>query len=217
MRSFIVIAGFLLLALTGLAAGLWSNRWSTGSVGAVPGQLSKIPLEIQEWAGRSNPMNDREQAVGQIDDYAIRQYQNTRDGTTLLAMVVGGRAGPISVHTPDVCFPGAGFKQVGATILREIPGTRDNVTYPFRTAEFVKVTGGQTTRIRVYWSWLSTEGWSTPAEPRIAFARESALYKVYIVEEITGSNRAGSPDAAAQFIPLFLTEVEACLQQSNRV
>ena len=38
-------------------------------------------------------------------------------------LLLCGRPGPVSVHTPDLCFPGAGFQEAGEPTRCPIPGS----------------------------------------------------------------------------------------------
>lgn len=48
-------------------------------------------------------------------------YVHRTNGRAAAAMLMCGRPGPIAVHTPDVCYPGAGYRQVGPRKIIDVP------------------------------------------------------------------------------------------------
>lgn len=211
MRAAIVLSGLTIVLISGIVSGMWSERWMQQSMPLNKGQLARLPLQLQGWAAQENSMSEREKAQAQIEDYTIRQYVNQRDGKSLIVMIVGGRPGPVSVHTPDVCFPGAGFRQISPKVLREFAAPHGRPSYPFWSADFQKSTGSHVATIRVLWTWYASQGWQAPGEARLAFAREPVLYKLYIVQELPDAADSNRDTGLDSFIPLFLADTEGRL------
>ena len=88
------------------------------------------------------------------------QYENTKSGTKIGLLLVCGRPGPVSVHTPDICYPGAGYEMVQARPMVFSGGSACRRKLPeFITAEFVNDQSFPPDRSRVYWSWTVTGTW----------------------------------------------------------
>src|SRR5690349_20084084 len=87
-----------------------------------------------------------------------------------------GRSGNMAVHTPEVCYRGAGFE------LREQPAPvalYDAAGSQMWSATFAKNTG-PISRLRLYWAWNSQGEWQAATAPRWEFRREPFLYKLYV-------------------------------------
>jgi hypothetical protein len=86
----------------------------------------------------------------------------------------------VSTHTPDVCYPGSGFKMMKAPRTESIDlPTGGKATY--LVAEFEKKTATTFERHRVRWSWTTDGTWVVPDRPRFAFLAAPELYKLYVV------------------------------------
>src|SRR5947209_2410247 len=119
-----VLTVVVIVTLSGVVHGVWTNRWGTAkAVQEAAEKLEKnVPMTIGEWDGQAKEMTEREIAIGEIDGYVSRSYVNRRTGSMVSLLIVCGRPGPISVHTPDVCYGGAGYEQVGPTPRYAAPG-----------------------------------------------------------------------------------------------
>ena len=89
----------------GFAEGLWMHRWTPQSdLKLAAARLAEVPMSVGEWEGRALELDSREIAIGEIAGYIRRHYVHRRTGKYLTMMLLCGRAGPITVHPPDVCF-----------------------------------------------------------------------------------------------------------------
>src|SRR5262249_10183186 len=153
-------------------------------------------------------LGEREVAIGELEGYLSRRYVHRRTGVAVSALLVCGRPGPISVHTPEVCYAGAGYAQVGAPRAYEGPaGSPSRVRVP----DFEKRNVATPTLLRICLAWGSGGEWSAPANPRWAFAGRPWLYKFYVVREMT---RAGEPlegDPAGELIKGLVPQLQEAL------
>jgi exosortase len=206
----IVVALCILLA-SGIIHGLWTDRWRLSpDIERAISKLDQIPMAVGEWRGRPQSVNERELTAGGIDGLAVRHYQNTRTGRTVTLVLVCGRPGPVSVHTPDICYPGAGFemKETQPVKFSVDPDGRGS---NFLRADFEKRESFPPQRRRVCWSWNATGKWSVPENPRLAFASRALLYKMFLViPTIEGSERSAY-DGESVFLRQFLPELDKVL------
>jgi hypothetical protein len=49
-------------------------------------------------------------------------------------------------------------------------------------------------RLRICWSWNGSGKWEAPANPRLAFARYSALCKLYVITDVSSSKNSSPSD-----------------------
>ena len=63
---------------------------------------------IGDWQGTSFELSAKDQATAASFCLA-RRYSNPTNGATVSVLLLGGVPAKISVHTPDVCYSGAGY------------------------------------------------------------------------------------------------------------
>jgi hypothetical protein len=138
----------------------------------------------------------------------MRSYRNLRHNGTVTVILMCGRAGRMSVHTPEVCYRGAGYEMHGApaplTVKSEGSGQQDTLW----TARFTKH-AGVAADLRLYWAWNADGAWQAPASPRWTFRGEPFLYKLYVSQD--GQDATGSGEAAHGFLRRFLPEAREFL------
>jgi hypothetical protein len=197
-------------AVLGIAAvhGVWSDRWNLGSEPeASAARLAGIPSRLGEWDGSERQLNERELVIGEIAGYVHRVYTNRRTGAVVSVLLVCGRPGPISVHTPDVCYAGLGYEFPR-------PPTRQTLSLtPDAPAEFLV---GQMQKVgsagRILWGWNASGSWVAPPNPRYTFARYPVLFKLYVTRELSRPDEPlESDDASVEFLRVFLPEVHKAL------
>src|SRR4051794_39520598 len=113
-RAIPTVVGVLILVVAGVVHGRWTGRWEPpGAMTRYASALKRVPTTVGDWAGRADTLDDRTVKVAGIDGYFLGQFVNGRTGASSTVMVVCGRPGPISVHTPEVCYGGSGYVKVG--------------------------------------------------------------------------------------------------------
>jgi hypothetical protein len=95
---------------------------------------------------------------------------------------ISGIPGSVATHTPDVCYPGSGYKTLRGPRKENfaLPDGRECTIY---VADFEKKSQTKADRVRVRWAWMHEGAWVAPDNPRWQFAgqlRAPTLYKVYI-------------------------------------
>ncbi|MBX9623567.1 MAG: EpsI family protein [Gemmataceae bacterium] len=210
-----VVAAVAAVAAAGVFHGRLTDRWgSSGQLEAAVAAMDRVPDRFGEWAaaGEDRPLDDDALRVGGIRGHVQRTFTGPGDPGPLTLLVVCGRGGPISVHTPDVCFTGAGFRQLGreqAVKVRGADGREDT----FKAARFAEPAGFGRGEQEVYWAW-SADGrtWDAPDNPRLAFARKKALYKLYVVRRLV-PGETGKPSEA--FLGQALPGLRAALAAAD--
>jgi hypothetical protein len=177
--TFLVVAG--LVAGGALLNGATTQRWSTFARDpARTERLHAAELRFEDWQASEVPtdMPTNERSVA-----TSRRYASPTTGRTAVVTVISGIPGSVSTHTPDVCYPGSGYKTLHGPKREtvELPGGRKAECY---VADFEKKTATRHDRVRVRWAWTTDGTWVAPDSPRWQFARQLAaapvLYKVYI-------------------------------------
>lgn len=195
----------------GVLHGRTVDRWGTSErLTQAVDALRGVPPTVGPWAGKDmEPIPEAVLKLAQINGYVQRTYTAPGGGEPVSVLLVCGRGGPISVHTPDICFAGAGYKQVTEAVPTTVEaGGR---SHTFWAAKF-DAPGERAGMQEVLWGW-SADGreWSAPANPRRQFAREKALYKLYVIRQVPPTERPGDPDPARAFLRDALPAAAAAL------
>lgn len=187
----------------GYFEGRWTDRWqpSRGLEQAVA-RLGELPLNVGEWDGEASTLDDRQIAKGEIQGYVLRRYTHRLTGRTLSILLVCGRPGPMSLHTPEVCYPGAGFSQQGAAKREKYAAGAE-----FWVAKFNKPDPIDPEMLRISWAWNADGAWTAPDQPRFTFASRAALYKLYVIQQLPPAEEKYE-DLAADFLKELLPAVE---------
>jgi hypothetical protein len=207
-RALPIVTALALVLAAGLVHGRWTRRWAgSGEVEAAVAGLRQVPLTLGGWQGRPFEL-DREQLVmAEIDGYVARRYEDPRGGSSVTVLLVCGRPGPISVHTPDVCYDGAGYEALGKPAHFQLPvGTSGRVA-GFRHVLFRKTNSVVPGYLRVFWSWTSAGTWEAPDNPRLSFASRPALYKLYVIRETATGGGLVEDDPGLKFLQVLLPEI----------
>ena len=165
-----------------------THRWSV--VTPDPARAQAAHAHAIQFADYRPTDIPSEMPVKERSAVTCRRYDSAGGAPAVVVSLTSGPPGAVSTHTPDVCYPGGGYK-----IVREpkketidLPGGKQ-ATY--LVAEFEKKTATAVERQRVRWAWSADGGWGVPDRPRLAFLRDSELFKLYVVTGV-------SADAAQQ-------------------
>lgn len=205
-RALIVIAAFGILGAAAVGHGLRTDRWgpSADLLGAAA-KLQDLPKEIGDWTSQDSKLSDAELGIAQVAGYLVRQYRHKYTHESVTVMILCGRPGPVAVHTPEVCYAGAGFVPGPATKLKLADS---DVLWQ---ADFVKA-GAASETLRILWGW-STEGTLLASDsPRTDFARSKALYKIYIIRSVSGPGPAAEAESKPEME--LLNSLRPFLQKS---
>lgn len=204
-----VVAACLLVISTTLLQGWWTERWSDRNV-AKELELSaavleeKFPKEFGTWEYVQELASDPKQleragAVGHVS----RLYRDTATNVKVSAFVVCATPHNASGHTPDRCYPGAGFEIAESEHRQSIP-LQDGRTAETFTGTFRKT--GQT--LRVFWTYGGDGTWIAPQIARIELAGRGAVYKLYAIIDETRLRDGQAQAICADFLAALLPEID---------
>jgi len=209
------IAFISLVLVAGVYQGMENERWhSSSNVADAARRLENVPRLLGDWKGQEQPLN-----IGDLTHLGIRghmsaRYRNSTTGDVVTVLIVCGRPGPISVHTPDVCYRTAGYTAAGEIHAKEIPiegGKKRSVWAQW----FRRPATQAASQIEVNWAWLANNEWVAPDNSRLSFAGFAAIYKLYVVRELPALESNRKRDASALFLHDFLPALEKVLAPSR--
>ena len=179
LRLIPVVVASLAVIACGVVHGFWTDRWVKA---AEPDRAGKryadVPLTIGDWEGQA--IDSKSSQGDEITGWLQRRYRNRKTNETVLIALVCGRPGPVSIHTPDVCYGASGYN-VGTPHRVSVPGNKGE----FWTADAVKPSATGDTRLRLYWGWNDGGGWQAADNARQTYPRSHVLHKLYVIRELT--------------------------------
>jgi len=221
------IAAIVLVAGVTVVQGTWTERWGRQHDVAGLDRAARLlerafPKNFGDWSYEKELESDpkeleRAGAVGHIS----RLYRSGKSKTPISAFVVCATPHDASGHTPDRCYPGAGF-EIAEAEHRETIKLQDGRLAEAFTGTFRKQ--GQT--LRVFWTYgVSSPDpeaakspapddsnpprlrWIAPGIARIALNGEVAVYKLYAIIDQTKLTPSQSTfectDFLGQLLPAF--------------
>jgi hypothetical protein len=203
------VVGLGILLGSELVHGHWTNRWRwsdepRASCAKLPRQDE--PLILGDWKGYPTPpLQEQDIIIGEIAGYFHQVFKHPR-GYVLEVLVVCGRPGPIAVHTPEVCLGGEGFIQEDTK--QRYPVRLADQTAEFWLGQFYRYDGGLRRDQRQFWTYSTNGSWTAEDNPRFRFAGLPALYKIYIMRQMSRKDEKLEEDPTTEFIKVFMPEMQ---------
>jgi hypothetical protein len=207
-----VLAALSLIALAGAVHGRWTNRWRQApALTALASRLDSIPMVLGEgaWTATSRELPPKEVTMTGAAGYLSRVYRNPSTGLKVSVLLLCGLPGAMATHTPEACYPGAGYT-LGTSENHVVRYGQPESQVEFRTA-IASRSGSNPSALRLFWGWRGSKGWSAPEEPRWSFAAESMLTKMYVQRELTGADVDPVKDPCNEFLSLLLPQLDSVL------
>ena len=207
-----VVLAVLLVASVTAVQGVWTDRWTGRNVRAELKEAAdrleaRFPNRFGRWEFVQELASDPKQleragAVGHIS----RLFSNRETGAKVSVFIVCATPHDASGHTPDRCYPGAGFEIAEAEHRQSIP-LEDGRTAETFTGTFRKT--GQT--LRVFWTYGVDGRWIAPQIARIELAGTSAVYKLYAIIDETRLPGGEATVICGDFLSALLPEFDAAM------
>jgi len=176
-RTPALIASLLLVGAGAVVHGATTHRWSmlapaASRAEAIHAGVLKLGESSQEDVPSELPVKERSRVT-------CRRYNFPGDPGTVVVSITSGPSGAVSTHTPDVCYPGSGYKTVQAP-KKETVELPDGTRASYMVAVYEKKTATSVDRQRIRWAWSTAGEWDVPSYPRMHYLN-TELYKLYIV------------------------------------
>jgi hypothetical protein len=196
--------------LAGVAHGLYSHRWAPAAeMGDAQRRLDALPRTIGSWTATDLPMEADVLDRASIRAYLSRDYRDAATGRSVRILVVAGPPGPIAVHTPDVCYQGAGYELSGEPEAVTV-GTDKGRLW---RGKFDKTQSPVPSALLIAWGWNGGSGWEATDHraTRVRYAFRPVLYKLYLVTDMLPADKKGQSDPLGEFASQLLPELDRAL------
>jgi len=183
IRTSHLVAVAVLLVGSAVCHGYWTNRWTGLATSHLDGDIvATIDPKIGDWEGGESTSQSEE---GQRPYSMARRFTNHHLNKSVTISLISGIPGKVATHTPDVCYPGSGYRMKTEIKLIQIPIGEGKVIDCYMS-EFQKTTASGTETLRVRWTWTDGDGeWNAPSYPRWFYARSPILHKLYVVYPVS--------------------------------
>ncbi len=200
------------LVVSGLAHGLASHRWHSESplLAQAVARLERTPLVIGTWRGTARQLDSAELTKAGVAEAFLRSYDSSDRRARVHVLLVCGYPGPVSVHSPEACFPAAGYTLIGVPTRYQAPFSSGARPAEFWKAGFSGGSGLVPAHRTTYWAWNATGAWQAPDQPRWAFASSPILYKLYVSCETIPADEG----LESSVCEAFLADLLPALQQT---
>jgi hypothetical protein len=153
---------------------------------ACPFPLKELPRSIAGWHAveGSDKMLDPEIArIAGSSDHFIRIYQNEKTNEQVTVFVLYGLANSVYGHTPEVCYPAAGYQQTVASDNRDFSIPDSTIRAQYCSATFAKTMGGigPYEEVDVSYTFLHDGEWLPELKSRWkSFRYHPAIFKIQL-------------------------------------
>ena len=205
----LVLYGLLLAAigLTAAAAvvhGHISGRWGANDQLVALGQrLNQFPGTTGNWTTHESPeLSPEVRAMLQCTGYVNRVCVDEQTKAKVTAAVLLGPAGPISVHTPEVCYSSREFE------LNQPPQKVRIQDASGEENEFWAMTF-QSNRVdksflRVYYAYSTDGNWVAADHPRFGYIGQPFLFKMQLAANLPMGADLKKEDPCPSFLKEFV-------------
>jgi exosortase/archaeosortase family protein len=208
------VACLALVVAPAVVHGVWSERWGQSeAMRQAVARLERVPMDAGDWKGEPMPLSPRHRAIAEIRGYLLRRYRRSPREQGLSVLLLCGRPGPVSVHTPDVCYRGAGYQMVGEPEAVWVDLGADGEAW-FWVADFRQRNVPAPRTLRIFWSWHDRE-WEAAEQPRLAHAGLPVLWKLYVIRELTRPGEPVQSDPALAFLRQWLSVLDRALWERD--
>ena len=201
--------------VSGLVHGRLADRWRPNTMLEAGTRLQSIPAEFGKWRLKSSePMSELSRKMLECTGDVTRSYVNEETGELVQVMVIVGPWGPISVHTPDVCFSSRAYRRVEKAkriTIADSTGTNSDFW-----AETFVTSGLEARNLRAYWAWSTGGPWSAPNGTKAAFLGSSHLYKIQLATYLPPVLDPQAEDPVHRFLKDFVPAAAGILIAADR-
>src|SRR5262245_17251380 len=199
-------AAVIVLLFSGVVHGLWTDRWSEPAVvRAAAERLNALPMKLGDWEGEALPTGSR--PGGRLAGAVSRRYVHRPTGRSVTVFLGCGRPGPVSIHTPDVCYTASGFKGDNQQEYT-LPAKSASPGSVFYTDRFRREQSTDRTQLRIFWSWSAGEKWEVAENPRLTFFGSPILSKLYVLRETGPQPEPLEADPCLEFMDVLLPALQ---------
>lgn len=211
VTTFVFLA--LLTTASALLAGKFGNRWGVPvDMTAAANKLADVPTSFGPWEIETEDALDplaREtlECAGEV----VRTYRHREKGDVVRMALLVGPPGPLSVHTPEICYSSRDFSKQREPEHLEVLGAKSRRHQLWAMPLKANDVDGQS--LDVAYGWNAGDGWLAPKEARFSFGGKSLLYKLQIAVPVASgpADTVQADSACVRFLQDLLPVLDTAL------
>ncbi|MEX2176841.1 MAG: exosortase-associated EpsI family protein [Pirellulaceae bacterium] len=219
MKTFALTLGIVALLAGTLGAGWFhgqmSNRWGVQPDSDLAAHRLRQPLpdRVGHWRlKREVELEEAALRVLQCPAYISRVYEHEQTGDVISVAVLMGPPGPISVHTPEICYSANDYTLGGERERLDLEDKQGS-QHSFWQVN-MKSNGADGGKLRVLYGWTTGTQWLAAKHPRYGYGGVPHLYKLQLATASTGQS-SDEFDASKDFLANFLVPLRHQLVESH--
>jgi hypothetical protein len=184
--------------LLGISGGIrfwreWQFRKQADASASCPFLLNDLPKRLGSWRAIEGSDAQLEPEVAEMagsSDHIVRTYVDEKSGEHVVVLVLYGLASTVSQHTPEVCYPAAGYRLLRPDKVPDhqlsMPGSETPIRC--RSLVYSKRVGGVGKYEEVYYTFLHNGQWLPDARKRRwkLFRYRPGIFKIQLQRTVSG-------------------------------
>lgn len=202
---------------SGLFVGRAAGRWGAGTSTTTAQELltRNLPEKAGNWHKADEQVLEPDVLkMLQCEAYIARVYEHIQTGDRVTVAVLLGPAGPISVHTPEICYSSRDFT-VSKTRTKTAIEDSSGKSHEFWEVLLKSHTSEMSSQ-RVLYAWSTGGPWDATASPRFAYAGAPYLYKIQLAAGSRRTTVTGDFDPSKDFLRTFLTQCQSHMVETSK-
>jgi hypothetical protein len=203
--------------ILGISGGLrYWREWKFASLAvkseAAPFSLSRLPRVAGSWQAGEGSETQLDPDVARIagsTDHIVRSYLDEKSGEQASALILYGMAATVFAHTPEACYPSAGYQLVKGPVDGTItlPDAKEPVRY--RWAIYVKRVAGISRYEEAYYTFRHNGEWLPDIAGRWKMFRyHPSIFKVQIAHPVSSLSESGKGGACELLLTELVRQIE---------
>ena len=197
----------------------WRDVEAKNRVIESPFSLKNLPKTIGTWHmmdGKEATLDPEIARVAGSIDSTLRVYVDDETGVAITVLLLFGRAEAITGHTPDVCYPAAGYEYGDGDVI-DVPIRMNPNPAIFRASIFAKRAGATVDREEVFYSFRNEGRWSPSiAGNWRALRYNPGIFKLQIQRRVAESEHRHLNNPSQIFLDNFLPELERMINTTAK-
>ena len=169
--------------------------------------LETVPWVLGPWRGEVFKIDEQIARGTGADQIVTRRYVNEATGAAVELILLYGPAAETYLHSPEVCYPSAGYHLAAGPDLKQIDAV------PFRALAYRKGEGVGSELQEVYYSWRYGGRWSPEVGIQKRFERIPSMYKVHVARRAGNQERRDVGNPCEIFLAALMPEIRVLLER----
>ncbi|MEM9657659.1 MAG: exosortase-associated EpsI family protein, partial [Planctomycetota bacterium] len=130
VRSYLpIIVTVVLVIVATVVEARFSDRFTETYIDAEEfgRRFADVPMDVGDWKGEDAAVDDEVLKTAGAVRHVNRVYTNSQTGQSVGVWLIVGHARDVCRHTPNICYPNQGFRQLGRPLKHvvSVPGEKD--------------------------------------------------------------------------------------------